>query len=369
MLRLLSATRRLAPSGNPTGIPVGIPGTVRAFTTTPAAAAAAAAARAPPAATSAAPTLIQEVLSAAAADRPLKNAAKFCTPGPVGPAAARSILWSTAELSGHASALAAGLVEAGFAPGDRLVTLLPPGAPEALVTALAAAAARLALVPVTPPAGGVVNVGLVADAVRRSGAVGAVVWHGFALGEGADPAGADCDADASAEATVVRSLVGAAVARADAAGAAGWVRSTGRPLPRLADLPSLRMVIHTGPGSVRGAVAFRNLLVYDPAPGPQLLGAAAADDPLLLPAASSAVVTNGEVVARGVAAAARLGLGGDHAEVAGKVVLPLAEAAPGDALAVVVAALLRETLVVSPSYLPDAEAAGRIAKEEGAVVA
>lgn len=310
----------------------------------------------------------------AAVDRPLKNAAKFYTPGPVGPAASRSVLWSTAELSSHATALAAGLTEAGFAPGDRLVTLLPPGSPEALVTALAAALTRLAVVRVDPPAGGVVNVGLVADAVRRSGARGALVWHGFTLGEGADPVGADTDADASPEATVVRSLLGAGVARADAVGAAGWVRSTGRPLPRLAGLPSLRMVIHTGPGSVRGAVAFRNLLVYNTTvwPATQREGgasAATADDPLLLPAASSAVVTNGEVVARGVAAAERLGLGGDHAEVAGKVVLPLDEAAPGDALAVVVAALLRESLVVSPSYLPDADAAGRIAQEEGAIVA
>lgn len=219
--------------------------------------------------------------------------------------------------------------------------------------------------------------GLVADAVRRSAAAAAIVWHGFALGEGADPAGADADADATAEATVVRSLVGAAVARADAAGVAGWVRSTGRPLPRLDQLPSLRAVIHTGPASVRGAVAFRNLLVYNPAPRPRPAGAtaaaaadaAAADVPLLMPAASSAVVTNGEVVARGVAAADRLGLGGDHASPAGKVLLPLAEAAPGDALAVVVAALLREALLVSPSYLPDAAEAARIAKEEGAVVA
>lgn len=285
---------------------------------------------------------VPAILAAAAAASPLKDAAKFyrsavsaadeaAAPADAGLPSKGVDLWTYRDLASHARALAVGLAEAGLAAGDRVVVCLPPESQEYITLLLSAADCGITVVAVAPPAaGGAADVAAIGAALKKYEPRALLLYHGYrAAGEGGSGSGG---------------LVGAlfpGAADADAAGIAGMVPVSGRPMVSETH-PYLQYVVHTSDEHVRGAMPFRSLLVYSDSP-PASHGAPGSV--VLIEAASGREVTQSALLADAKAAGEKLQLVSDVYSKNGK--LLLRPEASVEAAAKAVSALMHETLLIT----------------------
>lgn len=270
------------------------------------------------------------ILASAAAAQPLKDAVKF-----YGATADTTSIWSYRDLERHVSALTSGLQELGYGPGDKIVAWLPGGSAEYAATVLAAANAGVTLVSVAAPADPLAaNVSGVADAVRAHRPKMLLFAHEFRV-----DAAPDTGVVAQTHSVLDALAPGAGVA--DARGRNGFSPLSGEPFVHDA-LPGVMHVVHTGEAHVRGAVTFRSLMAYNG----QAVSVAPQGTPAVVKAEDGKAVSGVEAIKAAEELGGKLGLGNDHGQKTGKLVIRPSNA-PSAATAML-AAVMHESLWISP---------------------
>lgn len=276
-------------------------------------------------------THVGDLLAAAAAANPLKDAVRFADTGAT---------WTYHDLSTHVDALAAGLDELGYVANDKIVVAVPPGCPEYAVTMLAAAKLGVTVVACDAPVDSVEGV---ASALRAHRPKMLIVSHESQLEGAVDSAAGVVSKNAVIDA------IAPGVAAADARGLQGFSSLTGRPF-QSADHPYLQHVTHTGDMHVRGASTFKSLLVYRGAfPGKK----ATADAPFLILSEKGEGLSQKELIANAEALGAKLQLSGNHGSKNGALVIPPSTSAKS--AAAITSTVMFETMWLSPGS--DASAA------------
>lgn len=278
---------------------------------------------------------IASVISTASQESPLKDAVKFVRPD------TKSIVWTYRELHRHVNALANGLSNLHYRIGDKIVTAIPPYAPEYAVLLLASARLGLTLVPIpTSTDNQIVDVASVEEAITQHKPKAVVVSHELSVSSSDDSAADDQIISAT---NPILSALDSSLALRDAAGLAGFVPLTGKSF-RCSRFPSVRHFVHTGDQNVRAAILFRSLFVYDEAPAvSEDLGSV----PLFVrDGASNGVLTQADIMKSAQQTVDKLGLSGDHSDKKGKVVIR--PETTKEATSAVIAALMRQSLWLSP---------------------
>lgn len=289
---------------------------------------------------------IPSLLSAASSAKPMKDAVKFASPPPSNP-----VVWTYSELDSHVAALSAGLSELSVSPKSVLLAVLHPHTPEYAVLLLACARLGATLVALPPPPGPLPLPALHAALRNHRPELLFVGKEIPAPGPPAEP-GILSAVHPFAHAVAPR------VALRDAGGLRGFSPLSGRAFDS-PDHPYLRHIVTTSDENMRASVTFRSLLVYSgeaPLPPDH-------DLPLLTNAASGTTWSAAEIVEGAKRVGKDLGLGKDHREKNGRLVVT-----PGvtDTCASgVVAALMHESLWVSPG----GEDVKVVSQAEGALVA
>jgi AMP-binding enzyme len=278
------------------------------------------------------------MLAAAAAGSPLKDAVKFygaaataageaAAPADAGLPSKGVELWTFRDVDVRSRALAAGLGEAGFTAGDKIAVCLPPESQEYITLLLAAVNCGVTIVAVDPPAStAAVDVSAILKALSDHKPRALFVWHGYRAAGGGG--------------ALVPAIFPKAAA-ADAAGTAGLVPISGRPISS-AEHPYLRCVVHTGDEHVRGATAFKSLLVYsDSAP----VSKGSASSTVLVEAATGRELTQRALLADARTVGEKLKLVSDVYAKNGRVVLR--PSASLEAASAVVSALMHESLLIT----------------------
>ncbi len=313
-----------------------------------------------------APT-VAGILSSASKAQPLKDAVKFYDSDGGDPT-----IWSYQELTSNVSALSSGLQALGYGPGSTIVVWLSPSSAEYTTLVLASANVGASLVAVPPPADPQKADVSVAAAALRDGARMFVFDASYrAVEKKADPS---ADSSASfhahpysteeakgvvAKRHSVLDALAPGVAENDAAGIRGFVETSGLPF-QSSDMPNLEHVVHNGATNVRGALSFRSILAYNGKYKPT----APANAPLVSSAVDGESLPGASAIQMAAQMGAELGLGSDHAEKSGKIVVkPDNPAAVAKAM---IAAVMHESLYISPNVASDQIA--QIAEREGALV-
>lgn len=299
-----------------------------------------------------APKTIASVVSTASESSPLKDAVKFINPD------AKSVVWTYRELSRHVDALASGFRHLSYSPGDKIVTALPPYAPEYAVLLLAAARLGLTLVPVpTPTANNSFDVASLEQALSHHHPKALIISHELSVAA-ADQSASDDRAISTTN--PVLSALDPSLAIRDSAGLSGFAPLTGRSAYS-SRFPSIRHFVHTGDKNTRAAISFRSLFVYD---GPPSVKEGLASLPYLAGnQVSSGVVTQADLLKSAQETSKKLSLNPDHSQKNGKVVIRPEHSK--EAASTVIAALMRQALWLSP-HPRNVE---QTAKDEDAILA
>lgn len=307
---------------------------------------------------------VPALLAAAVKANPLKDAAKFygsdlraedlaALPEDSGLPLKGVKLWTYRDLQSHVGALSAGLHEAGFAAGDKVVACLPPGSPEYVVLLLAAAESGITVVAVDPPNNiAAVDVEPIQAALTKYKPRAIFVWHGYHT----------ASAVSQGEGSLVSALFPTA-AEEDSRGMAGFVPASGVPASS-PDHPALEFIVHTGSAHVRGAIAFKSLLVYNE-DAPKSIGSASST--VFVEANTGREVTQKSLVNDAKSVGARLGLVSDPYEKNGKLIVR--PESSSQAAAATLSALMHGTLLISPGMFADNDSLTSVIEGENALLA
>jgi AMP-binding enzyme len=311
---------------------------------------------------------VPAILAAARAANPVKDAIKFygvsttaaaiaAESDPLAPPGDGVALWSYRDVDSHVNALVAGMTEAGFRSGDKILVFVPAGTPEYVSLVLAAADLGITVVALGAPANPkAVDVASVRAALERYEPSALFLWHGYKTVDAEDSIFSD------GRNSIVSALEPAASAN-DARGLAGFFRVTGRPFES-SKFPSVKYIVHTGDTHIRGAIAFKSLLLYTDAPRKSRGGS---DHVLLVEAGSGSEITQSDLLRGAKEVGARLELSSDPYSKNGKLVVR-SDPTPAVATAVV-SALMHETLVISPGMFNEPERSASTAETENALLA
>ncbi|KAI0567155.1 AMP-binding enzyme [Gracilaria domingensis] len=253
-------------------------------------------------ATASSPSTIGQLLYAASAANPLKDAVKF-----MGYGDAHATVWTYSQLLSHVSALSTGLSHLNYSPNDAIMTLLPPDSPEYSVLLLAASQIGASVIPLPVPANPQdVDIDELKAALNEHRPTALFIHSGYSVAE---------DADASRIFAASNPIVNAldpSISLNDAAGLLGFVPLTGRPF-QSAQFPFLRHIVSTGDVNARGIITFRSLLVYS-GESP----AVATDAALLVTPAGKA--SQSELIGGAEQLCSSLKISSDHTAKEGKIV-------------------------------------------------
>ncbi|KAA8499597.1 hypothetical protein FVE85_7182 [Porphyridium purpureum] len=296
---------------------------------------------------------VSSIVDLASGKKPLKDALKFyeSTTG-------RAMIWTYSATKKHTDAIASGLLELGYAKGDRIVAWLPWGSPEFVALALASARIGCVLVPVTPPVEKTnADMKEVVAALDVTSPRGFVFWHEYALSMTDDSV---WRAEENGFNPLAEKLF--PDIREDASGLKGITRLTGVPFSA-ARYPKLKHVVHTGSRNYRQLLCYKNLMVYNPTPG--ALKAAeektSASDLFLEDADGKVSLTQADIIAESKKVFESIK--NEHMGL----VVPTSSS-PQGVLVGLLAALGKETLCVFPGFASDATSTQKIAITEAAHV-
>lgn len=279
-------------------------------------------------------TTIPTLLSALSSTKPLKDALKYPQPPPKEPT-----IFTYRDLHSHTLALASGLSELSYSPSDRILSLINPTTPEYAILLLAAAHLNLTLISLPLPADPAnTSVQTIADTLDKHRPRALFIGKEFLP----DSPHHDHDGIIASVHPLINALT-PRVALDDTRGLLGFVPLTGRPF-QSAQYPFLQHVIHTGEDNFRGTIAFKSLLVYS---GNLAQTDQAPKTPLWVSAESGDRMSEEEILQKALDIANKMQFSSDHTAKNGKVVVKPRVSA--DAVSAVLAAVMKETLYVSPA--------------------
>ena len=295
---------------------------------------------------------IWEILASASDAQPLKDAAKFYGASPD-----RTTIWTYRDLYSHVSALSSGLQDLGYSIGDKIVVWMPAGAPEYVATILAASNLGLTVITCQPPKDpNDVSVATAASAIEKHNAKALFFSHEYQVaGDGPE------DGIVASMHSVVNAIA-PGMAVEDARGLSGFSPLTGKPCSS-SRFPSLEHIVHTGNSHVRGAISFKSLLSYN---NRFSESANAISSARILSAETNDSMSGEDLLEKADALGNKLQLTNDHNVKNGKVVIP-PSAAPSS-VAGIVAAVLYESMWISPGVTEKGEKLDSVISNENAVL-
>lgn len=312
----------------------------------------------------AAPT-VAGILSSASKAQPLKDAVKFYDSDGGDPS-----IWSYQELASNVSALSSGLQALGYGPGSTIVSWLSSSSPEYATLVLASANVGATLVAVPPPTDPLKADVSVAASALRDGARMFVFDASFRAIEKKTAPESPVDLFAPLYSTdeakgvvakrhSILDELAPGVSENDATGTRGFAEMSGLPF-HSAEMPDLEHVVHTGSTHVRGALSFRSILAYNGKYTP----VAPANAPLVRSATNGDTLPGASAIKLAEKMGAELGLGSDHTEKTGKIVVKPDN--PAEVAKAMIAAVMYESLYISPNVA--GEGIAQVAEREGALL-
>lgn len=294
-------------------------------------------------------TTIPTLLSSLSATKPAKDAFKFSQPAPEKPS-----IFTYQELHKHTAALASGLEELSYSPSDRLLCLLNPSTPEYTILLLAASHLNLSVITLPLPTDpSKTSVKQLSEALHKYKPRALFVGKEFAP----DTSQHEHDGILSAVHPLINAIA-PHVVLSDAKGYTGFAPLTGRSF-HSPHHPYLQHVVHTADDNFRACITFKSLLVYS---GNVPNISASPDTPLWISVETGDQVSETALLQRAADLADEMHLSGDHSLKNGKLVVT--PNVSRDAVAAVLAAVMKEALYVSPG---EAEPAN-VALNENAVI-
>eukprot|EP00188_Purpureofilum_apyrenoidigerum_P000494 Plantae.Rhodophyta-Purpureofilum_apyrenoidigerum.ctg12142.p1 GENE.Plantae.Rhodophyta-Purpureofilum_apyrenoidigerum.ctg12142~~Plantae.Rhodophyta-Purpureofilum_apyrenoidigerum.ctg12142.p1 ORF type:complete len:340 (+),score=60.79 Plantae.Rhodophyta-Purpureofilum_apyrenoidigerum.ctg12142:830-1849(+) len=293
---------------------------------------------------------IADIVDHVAKAHPLKDAIKYLETSDE-----KLLLWSNSAMKRHVDALSSGLQETGISTGDRIAVWMPLGSVEYAVTNLAAAKVGATIVAIDPPKHPEnVDLATVEGALQKYKPKALFVWEDYSTGSGIQKGAA----------SVIQALFPEAAE--DSSLNATFTKLTGRKKRASQSAPFLEYVVHSGHNNIRGALTFKNLLVYDSMTYSPTVDKVEGKSEVFIRASSGKSLTQADILKEAESIAKKLGLSGDHTSKSGRLVLHTDPEADGKVLGALLAAMMKETLFISPFLDPDDQRIESAAEKENA---
>lgn len=307
-------------------------------------------------------TTVAGILSSASKAQPLKDAMKFYDSDGGDPS-----IWSYHELATNVSALSSGLQALGYGPGSTIVVWLSPSSAEYTTLVLASANVGATLVAVPPPKDPQnADVTVAASAIRDGARMFVFDASYSALKTKSDstinleqPYSTEEAKGVVAKGHSILDALMPGISENDSAGTRGFAEMSGVPF-QSSELPNLEHVVHDGASHVRGALSFRSILAYNGKYKPTM----PASGPLVQSAVSKESLPGASAIELAAKMGADLGLGSNHGEKSGKLVVKPDN--PAQVAKAMIAAVMHESLYISPNV--ESDQISQIAEREGAMV-
>lgn len=243
----------------------------------------------------------------------------------------------------------------GFVEGDKIAVWLPLGSVEYAAILFAAARIGAKVVVIDPPQDSTAcDLESAKSVLLKHQPKAFILWGDYGLAS-VDEAGATGLIPALFPETAEDSSVKAA-----------FTKLTARKKPASTDMPFLKYVVHTGQTNIRGALTFRNLLFYQPILN-GMGGSVDAKGDFLINGSSGKSLSQVDIINAAKACGRKLKLSGDQSTKAGKLVAKTSAIADGSMIEALTAALMHESLFISPSLDANDERTESTVKSENAM--
>ncbi|KAJ8905417.1 hypothetical protein NDN08_001924 [Rhodosorus marinus] len=292
---------------------------------------------------------IGEIVDLAARTKPLKDAIKYLQT-----TNDQLLIWTNSDVKKHTDAFANGLLASGFSAGDKIAVWMPTGSIEYTVSILGAAKAGITLVTIDPPEDPTsADLGKVRGALETYKPKGLILWSEYGANDPEQDGITGILSSLFPDKPTERSL------------RSMFTKSTGIKLSVGSKYPSLEYVFHTGQQNIRGTLNFKNLLLYS-SETPR--STANGEEDVLICASSGEKLSADALIASAKTLSRDLKLSSNQDEKEGKAVLRTTDVADGTVAKGLVAAMMSESLFISPSYKPVGDISSETAAREDAVV-
>lgn len=232
---------------------------------------------------------------------------------------------------------------------------MPTGSIEYTVSILGAAKAGITIVTIDPPEDPAsADLGKVRDALKTYKPKGLILWSDYGTNDPEQDGITGILSGLFPDKPTERSL------------RSMFTKSTGINLSVGGDkYPSLEYVFHTGQKNIRGTLNFKNLLLYS-SETPR--ATANGKEDVLICASSGEKLSADALIASAKTISRDRKLSSNQDEKQGKAVLRTSNVADGTVAKGIVAAMMSESLFISPAFKPEGEISAETAAREDAVV-